>query len=114
MRNDGLDITEGALFGTCQVAVAHQRNGFALDADDTVHHVAASVDPCQHHVADSRLFGLLQDHTLFAADDKRQHALSINRQRHAHALTHQPHRLLYDQFVIRRSRRKSVRSVRSV
>ena len=60
----GFNAGSGAMLCASQIAVAHQRNVFAVDADDAVHHISARHYPCQHHVAHLSSVGLLQYHTL--------------------------------------------------
>ena len=94
MRHTGLDITHRAMLRTGNVPIAHQRHTVAIDADDAVYNPPAAFNPCQHHIADADIVRLLQDDALPAANDKRQHASPVHRQRHTHVLAHQPHSLV--------------------
>ena len=71
------------------VTIAHQRKMCTVDADDAMYHIAAAFHPGQHDVAYLDMKGLRQDDALLASDNKRQHALSVNGQRHAHTVIHQ-------------------------
>ena len=90
MCHTSLDVIEDTMFRTHQIAVAHQCDPFTIDADDAMHHIPTAVHPCQHHVAHVNQSRSLQDDALLAPDDKRQHAVAIHGQRHAHAFPHQP------------------------
>ena len=94
MGYTGLYVGKHTVLHTYDIPVAHQRYLVAVDADDTVHDPSASLNPCQHYVADKYAAGPTQNNTLLATNDKRQHAPPVHRQRHTHALTHQPHRLV--------------------
>ena len=94
MRHTGLDITHRAMLRTGNVPIAHQRHTVAIDADDAVYDPTGTFDPRQHHIADADIVRLLQDDALPAANDKRQHASPVHRQRHTHVLAHQPHSLV--------------------
>ena len=49
---DGLDVGKGATLGAQDVAVAHQRDILASNADDAVDNVTTVLNPRQHHVTD--------------------------------------------------------------
>ena len=99
MRHTSFDVTEGTVL-RCQVAVAHQRDAVAVNADNPVHHIATAVNPCQNHVAYVYHSRPSQDDALLATDDKRQHALPLDGKRHSDALSRQPYGFLYNLVVV--------------
>ncbi len=77
------------------VPITHQAHLPAVDADDTVHHIACAVHPRQHYVAHlQRLLRTHQFHALLAADDKRMHATAFHGQHHAPSFLQHRYRLL--------------------
>jgi hypothetical protein len=51
MRHAGLDVAQQTMLRHSHIAVAHQRDAVAVDADNPVHHIPTAVCPYQHHVA---------------------------------------------------------------
>ena len=82
----------------CDIAIAHEGNVVAIDADDAMHHIVRTVDPGENHVTDFQLRRLLHDDALLTTDDKRQHAAPVNGEGDAHPLAHQPDGFFYDLF----------------
>ena len=86
MSSKCTDITQLAMFQTAQIAVARQRDCRPVNLLDAMYDVMVAINPSQHDMSHMEVFRLLQDNTLLAANDKRQHALSIYRQGNTKAL----------------------------
>lgn len=84
-----LDVANGTGFCSCDIAVAHQHSTVAFDTDDAMNYIATAIYPCQYDVAHLRVLGLLKDDTLFAPNDKRQHATSLDGEGNIDSLAHQ-------------------------
>ena len=104
VRRQSADVAQQAVFHAHQIAVAHQRDSLAVNLRDAMHHIMGTVNPCQHHMSHLKRFGLLQNDTLLAAYNKRQHALAVDGQRDADTFVRQSARLLNNQLVDRSSR----------
>lgn len=100
MGGYGLDVGKGATLCASDVAVAHQRDVLTGNADDAVDNVPTVLNPRQHHVAHTGRHGLLQDDTLTTTDDERQHAASVDGERHADTIVDQSDGLGYDEIVV--------------
>ncbi len=99
MSGKGFDVVEGAVLRYSDVAVAHQDDVLTIDVDDAMHHITGAINPGEYHQAFPQLLRLLKDDTLTSADDKRSHAVSLDRKRDAHPLVHQSDGFLYDDLV---------------
>jgi hypothetical protein len=98
----GFDIADGAMLDSCRISVAHQNYLTAIDTDDAVHHITATFHPSEYDITHLRLGRLLQDDTFLAADDKWQHAVSLDGKGNTHPILDQPDSLLYDDLVSHR------------
>lgn len=78
MGRYGLDVVDGTTLCPYEIAVAHQCDVLTFDADNAMDDVSTTFHPGQHHVANLWRQRLLQDDTLTPADDKRQHAPSVD------------------------------------
>ena len=87
-------IAKQAVLYASNIAITHQHDLVAVYLNDAMHHVAAAVGPGQHHIANPKLYRLLQDYAFLAADDKGQHTTAVDRERHADSLAYQPDGLL--------------------
>ena len=83
------DIAKPTMLFAHQIAIAHQRNSGAINLRDAMHHKVITIGPRQHHMAYLKVNGFLKNDTLFTTYDKGQHALTIDGQRDANALSHQ-------------------------
>jgi hypothetical protein len=52
------------------VAVAHQYNLVAMDSNNAVYYIAASLDPCQYDMPHLEVLGFYKVYALLAANDK--------------------------------------------
>ena len=100
MGGDGLDVADGTTLGSHEIPITHQRDGVTLHTDDAVDNVTAVIHQSKYDIAYIRHRGLLQDDALLAADDKRQHATSIDGQRHTDPLFYQPDGFFQDVIVV--------------
>ncbi len=89
MRRQRTDIAELTMFCAHQITIAHQRNGRTIDLRDAMHNIMIAIGPSQNHMTHLKVDGFLKDDTLLAANDERQHALSVDGQRDADALANQ-------------------------
>lgn len=89
MRCPCLDVTDATFFCSDDVTITHQYYLVAINMYDAMHHITAAVYPGKYHITDSRISRFLQDDTLFPTDDEREHAVTLDRQRHANSIVHQ-------------------------
>ena len=79
-----------------EVAVAHQKEVFAVYAYNAMHYVFAVVYPCQNHIANLCLCRLLQNNAVALAHNKRQHTPPRYGQRNCNAFVYQSDCFFYD------------------
>ncbi len=98
---EGFDIGEGAMLTAFEVAVAHEGEVGAVDADNPVDDVAGAVDVSEDDMADSERGGVgerLEDEAVAAADDEWEHADALHGQRDGEVLLEQGYDMLDSQF----------------
>lgn len=76
------DLVPVTLFGSLEVAVAHQGHFIIPDGNDPVKNISPVRNPCQHDIPSVNRFLLLQDDAVPVACDKRKHAVSPGPQFH--------------------------------
>ena len=57
MRSQCLHVTRPAMLRLLEIPVTHQRDAVLFDSDDTMQHIATSVNPGHYDIAD---FGLVR------------------------------------------------------
>lgn len=90
MGYNGPDVRHGTMFGTRQIAVAHEGEMVGFNMDNAMNDIATAIDPSQKHIALFYKTSPFQDDTFATTNDKRQHAVAIDRQRDANTLADQP------------------------
>ena len=78
------------MFGTHQITVAHEGEMVGFNTDNAMNDVATAIDPSQKHIALFYKTSPFQDDTFATTNDKRQHAVAIDRQGDADTLADQP------------------------
>lgn len=113
MRSQCLHVAEHTSFSNIQVTIAHQRDALTVNTDDAVQHIAATFDPCHHHIADSGMNRFLQDDTITPTYDEREHAMPIHGQRLPLIVFNPPYGLRYDFKVVAQHRQATTPASRS-
>ena len=90
MGHLGPDVGHGTMFGTRQIAVAHEGETVVFNMDNAMNDIATAIDPSQKHIALFYKTSPFQDDTFAPTNDKRQHAVAIDRQGDADTLADQP------------------------
>jgi len=88
-----------AMLFSSQIAIAHQRHLFTLDTDDAVNNIAAAFHPSQHYMTYLQIVRFDQVNTLTAANNERQHAVTLYGKGYSQAFIHQGNGVAYD-FVV--------------
>ena len=78
------------MFGTHQIAVAHEGETVDFNTDNAMNDVATAIDPSQKHIALFYETSPFQDDAFVPTNDKWQHAVAIDGQRDADTLADQP------------------------
>ena len=86
MGRQRLDIIFQAAFRTGNIAVAHQGQTIALNADDAVYYIARTFHPGQYNITNLQGRWMLQNHTFPPSNNKRKHASTPDGERYAQPL----------------------------
>ena len=89
MGYNGPDVAHGTMFGTHQITIAHEGETVVFNMDNAVNDIATAIDPSQKHIALLYETSPFQDDAFAPTNDKRQHAVAIDRQGDADALADQ-------------------------
>ena len=93
MGHLGPDVRHGTMFGTRQIAVAHEGETVVFNMDNAMNDIATAIDPSQKHIALFYKTSPFQDDAFAPANDKRQHAVAIDGQSDTDTLADQPNGL---------------------
>ena len=89
MGHLGPDVAHGTMFGTRQIAIAHEGETVVFNMDNAMNDVATAIDPSQKHIALFYETSPFQDDAFAPTNDKRQHAVAIDGQGDADTLADQ-------------------------
>ncbi len=78
MRGQRTYITELTVLPAHQIAIAHQRNGSAINLHNAMNNIMIAINPRQNHMPNPKRFGFLKDDALLTTNDEGKHALSVN------------------------------------
>lgn len=90
MGHLGPNVGHGTMFGTRQIAVAHEGETVVFNMDNAMNDIATAIDPSQKHIALFYKTSPFQDDAFAPTNDKRQHAVAIDRQGDTDTLADQP------------------------
>ena len=90
MGHLGPDVRQGTMFGTLQITVAHEGETVVFNMDNAMNDIATAIDPSQKHIALFYKTSPFQDDAFAPTNDKRQHAVAIDRQGDTDTLADQP------------------------
>ena len=78
------------MFGTHQITVAHEGEMVDFNMDNAMNDIATAIDPSQKYIALFYKTSPFQDDAFAPTNDKRQHAVAIDRQGDTDTLADQP------------------------